>query len=64
MKIAHTIDEACEASRFGRSTICDAIKAGNLVAKKHGRRVLILDSDLRRWLEGLPAVAPSELTAA
>jgi hypothetical protein len=27
-----------------------------LPARKHGKRTLVLVSDLRRWIEGLPAM--------
>jgi excisionase family DNA binding protein len=54
--MALKISEACVASRCGRTTIYEAIKRGELRALKRGKSTLILESDLRRWLESLPAM--------
>jgi excisionase family DNA binding protein len=53
--IALTIAEACAAGRVGRTALYDAIKTGELRAIKHGRRTLILPTDLSRWLETMPS---------
>jgi excisionase family DNA binding protein len=58
MALAYTIREACEASGLGRSSIYKLLKSGALRARKHGTRTLILESDLRRWLEKLPELSP------
>jgi excisionase family DNA binding protein len=54
--MALTIAEVCAASRVGRTRVYEAIRAGELTARKHGRRTLVLNDDLRRWLEALPAI--------
>jgi excisionase family DNA binding protein len=54
--LAYTIAEACAVARTGRTSIYEAIKAGHLVARKRGRRTVILPEDLRRWIENLPAL--------
>jgi excisionase family DNA binding protein len=59
MQLAMTIAEACAASRIGRTRIYEAIRAGELRARKHGKRTLILADDLRQWLESLPTLAPN-----
>ena len=58
MQLAMTIAEACAASRIGRTRVYEAIRAGELRARKHGKRTLILADDLRQWLERLPVLAP------
>jgi excisionase family DNA binding protein len=57
LPLALTIAEACAASRSGRTTIYEAIKRGELVARKRGRKTLILPEDLRRWVEDLPVTS-------
>jgi excisionase family DNA binding protein len=62
--IAYSIAEACEVAGFGRTSIYEAINSGELIARKNGRRTVILSDDLRRWLQGLPvANSKSVLTS-
>jgi excisionase family DNA binding protein len=58
--IAFSIPDACEASRIGRTRVYAAIRAGELRARKNGKRTLILADDLRRWLESLPSIEPAQ----
>jgi excisionase family DNA binding protein len=53
--IALSIAEACAASHISRTRIYEAIREGELTARKHGRRTLILSADLHQWLQSLPA---------
>jgi hypothetical protein len=39
---------------IGLTSIREAIRSGDLRAKKHGRRTIILPDDLRVWLNMLP----------
>jgi excisionase family DNA binding protein len=55
--IAYTIKEACTASRTGRTTLYSAIRRKDLVARKLGKKTLILEEDLRRWIEHLPTIS-------
>jgi hypothetical protein len=52
--LAHTIEGTARNSKYGRTLLYAEIKAGNLKARKIGRRTIILDEDLRRWLPSLP----------
>jgi hypothetical protein len=55
LPIAHTIECAMRISTFGRTALYDEMNRGKLKARKLGRRTVILDEDLRRWLASLPA---------
>jgi excisionase family DNA binding protein len=54
--LAHTIAEACARSGIGRTAMYKLINTGQLPARKHGRRILILTEDLRRCLQLLPRI--------
>jgi excisionase family DNA binding protein len=56
--LAYSIAEACAVARAGRTAIYQAIREGALIARKRGRKTLILPDDLRRWVEGHPALDP------
>lgn len=49
-----TLPEAVEYSGLSRSRLYEALKAGELTAKKAGRRTLIHFADLEAYLSGLP----------
>ena len=63
-QLAYTIPQVCTLSCIGRTTVYHAIKTGALRAVKSGRRTLVLDGDLRAWIEGLrPIRTESNATA-
>ena len=51
-----SVPEASHVSGIGRTKLYEAIGAGQLEARKYGKRTLILRDDLRRFLTSLPAV--------
>ena len=53
-----TIRDACVAANVGRSTLYEAISNGSLIARKLGKKTLILPADLQSWLENLPSFTP------
>lgn len=52
--LAITIPEAVKLSGMSRTAIYEALKRGDLVARKAGRRTLISFTDLETYLVGLP----------
>jgi hypothetical protein len=52
--LAYTIPVAVKKGATSRSEIYEALKRGDLKAKKHGRRTVILHNDLMAYLAGLP----------
>jgi excisionase family DNA binding protein len=55
-RIGYTMKEAASVTGVGRTTLYLAIRRHELRVVKKGARTIILDRDLRRWLEGLPAL--------
>lgn len=53
-QLAYSIPEACVVANQGRNALYDAINAGKLKARKLGKRTIILDGDLRAYLDDLP----------
>jgi len=51
---AMSVAEAAVEARIGRDGIYAAIREGRLEARKWGRRTLITDEALQRFLNGLP----------
>ncbi len=60
--LAHTIEGSALQAKCGRTTIYEEIRRGRLKARKIGRRTIILDEDLRRWLGTLPVCGESVLS--
>jgi excisionase family DNA binding protein len=58
--LAMTVAEAAVEARIGRDGIYAAIREGRLEARKWGRRTLITDEALQRFLNGLRAEVTSQ----
>jgi excisionase family DNA binding protein len=56
-RLAMTVDEAAEKVPCGTRKIREEIAAGNLAARRFGKRILITLEDLNAWLENLPRCA-------
>jgi hypothetical protein len=57
--LAYSIAEACEVSRIGRTSIYEAISSRELIARKHGRRTVILADDLRMVISARKTILKS-----
>jgi hypothetical protein len=53
-RLAYSIEGFAGATSVGRTTICEAIKDGSLLARKRGKRTIITTPDGIRWLQSLP----------
>lgn len=53
-KEAYNIPEVCQRAGSSRTSVYEAIKVGELVARKRGRRTIVLHDDLMAWLRRLP----------
>jgi excisionase family DNA binding protein len=53
-KMAFSVDETAMRTGLGRDRIYTAIRDGNLVARKFGRRTLITANALQQFLDTLP----------
>jgi excisionase family DNA binding protein len=53
-----TLDIAtvCSRTGLGRSYVYEAIRRGELRARKYGRRTLVLRRDYQSWLEAAPPI--------
>lgn len=55
-----TVEEAVIATKLSRATLYRALASGSLEARKCGRSTRILEADLARFLERLPAYTPGK----
>ncbi|MET4801401.1 helix-turn-helix domain-containing protein [Bradyrhizobium sp. LB11.1] len=58
-KLALNIREVTALTGVCRTELYEAIAAGALLARKRGASTLVLQADLRAWLDRLPAIGPS-----
>lgn len=60
MKLAYTYAEAAEATGYSERVIRRAVDACDLVARYANTKPVIEASELERWLQSLPTVAPKD----
>lgn len=53
--LAVTRQQAAQMLNISVTEIDDERRAGRLVARKHGRKVLIPMAELQRWVDALPS---------
>lgn len=58
--IAYTVANAAKASGASRTALYEALRRGELKARKHGKRTLIEADALRSWLARMPAYQASK----
>ena len=58
-RLADTVDQFCEVYTVGRTFTYDEINAGRLIARKAGKRTLILRTDSKSWADSLPKITPT-----
>jgi hypothetical protein len=62
--LAYSINDLVEQGPVGKSTIYNEIAAGRLIARKIGRRTIVLADDWRSYLAALRAITPAKAPAA
>jgi hypothetical protein len=62
--LAHSVEAAAYAAGVSGQEMYNKLNAGKIRGIKWGKRTLILDSELRRYLESLPAYVPAHPRAA
>jgi excisionase family DNA binding protein len=60
IKLALSIEEAATAVSIGRTLIFEEIRNERLIARKIGRRTVILKADLDAWLKSRPNTKASQ----
>jgi excisionase family DNA binding protein len=63
-RFAYSVNEVCAVANVGRDALYGAIKRGELVARKLGKRTVVTAPDLERFLQGLPLCTPQGRKAA
>jgi len=53
-QLAFTVPDAAAATGTSRARLYEAMRVGDLKARKFGRRTLIEAGELKRWLGSLP----------
>jgi excisionase family DNA binding protein len=57
VRLAYSVNEACEAIACGRTKLYELIAGRQIKAKKLGTRTIVLADSLHDYVEGLPDLA-------
>ena len=63
-RLGYSPDEIGQAGGPGKSEVYEALRSGELKAKKFGRRTIIPADEARRWIASLPDWTPAVSRAA
>jgi excisionase family DNA binding protein len=55
-RLLYTIAECCRMAAIGRTKFYELIANGEIPVRKIGKKTLVAASDLRDWVERLPAI--------
>jgi excisionase family DNA binding protein len=55
-QLLYTIPQCCRLAAMGRTKFYELVAAGDIPIRKIGKKTLVAASDLRSWVERLPAV--------
>ncbi len=55
-KTAYSIDELAKTGPLGRTSLYEAIRTGQLTARKFGTRTFVLATDFEAFLNNLPKI--------
>jgi excisionase family DNA binding protein len=55
-QLLYTIAECCRMAAIGRTKFYELIANGEIPVRKIGKKTLVAASDLRDWVERLPAI--------
>lgn len=55
ISVVLSVNDFCHWAGIGRTAVYAEMKAGRLLAKKFGRRTIIVKSEAERWLASLPS---------
>ena len=53
-----SVDEACHVAGIGKTRMYELLRSGSVPARRIGRRIIILRSDLLAWMDALPRWEP------
>ena len=59
-RAAFSVAEVCAQTGIGRDTVYNAIRSGQLSARRLGRRMIVTPKDLERFLVSLPKAGTSQ----